>query len=79
MLRSRSVLILMPAKWVTCFSFQGLGHAGLQTMLFPGSCRMNRVRNILLQLQSAKMRLGFFPPNSKDNFLNMGAATEAIR
>src|SRR5262245_44735522 len=28
--------------------------------------------------QSAKMMLGFFPPSSSDNFLNMGAAVAAI-
>src|SRR4030095_4397989 len=33
---------------------------------------------IFSQLQSAKMIFGFFPPNSNDNFLNIGAATDAI-
>ncbi len=30
------------------------------------------------KLQSAKIILGFFPPSSSDNFLNMGAAVFAI-
>src|SRR6476646_4056812 len=34
---------------------------------------------ILSQLQSSKIRLGFFPPSSSESFLNLGAATEAMR
>ena len=36
------------------------------------------VFNILSKSQSAKMMLGFFPPNSNESFLNIGAATRAI-
>ena len=33
---------------------------------------------ILDQSQSANIMFGFLPPSSNDNFLNIGAATEAI-
>ena len=36
------------------------------------------VLNISSKSQSAKMMFGFFPPNSKDNFLNMGPAVRAM-
>src|SRR5687767_625280 len=36
------------------------------------------VLNAFSKSQSPKMMLGFFPPSSSDNFLNIGAAVEAI-
>ena len=39
---------------------------------------VTEVFTVSSKLQSAKMMLGFFPPSSSDNFLNIGAAVRAI-
>ena len=53
-----------------------LPHKQICPWLLKEDC--TTVSSIFSQLQSAKMMVGFFPPNSKDNFLNRGAAIEAI-
>src|SRR5688572_3530194 len=54
-----------------------LPHKQICPWLLKEDCKV--VDIIFSQSQSAKIIFGFFPPSSRESFLNMGAAIDAMR